>query len=427
MIIKSGYLKDSFYLTFLKRHNHYFYSEPRTKEVPKKTKSIVIDHHVVLDSIQAVNRQEWESVAASRNIYLSYDYLVSLETAMKSEMDFFYNVSYNQEGKPVLIAALQLVKFIDKRKAYSEMLCKLSYHLHKKLADVFTINVLVCGNVFSDGENGFLWTEELTTEDAMDEICRVVEELKEQKNIKEKASITLFKEFWPTSNVYSDRLKQRSYRDFMIDVNMVLEIHESWKSMDDYLASMKTKFRTRAKSVFKKSEGITIKTLTEGEIHANRERISELFGNVIEKSDFSAGRLNTEVFELFARNLKDQFSLRAFYLGNEMVGFSTSFSNGSIYEANYVGLDYEYNSEHAVYQLILYDYVEQSLKCDSKELHLGRTAELIKSSIGALPKNMTLYAKHRNSVHNLLLKPIIQSISPSEFELRKPFKANYTN
>ncbi|MGB0915497.1 MAG: hypothetical protein ACPGVI_05455, partial [Crocinitomicaceae bacterium] len=71
---------------------------------------------------------------------------------------------------------------------------------HKKIADAFTINVLVCGNVFSDGENGFLWSEDISTEDAMDEICSVVEELKEEKGIKEKASITLFKEFWPTSN-----------------------------------------------------------------------------------------------------------------------------------------------------------------------------------------------------------------------------------
>ncbi|MGB0915496.1 MAG: hypothetical protein ACPGVI_05450, partial [Crocinitomicaceae bacterium] len=72
---------------------------------------------MVLDSIQAVNRQDWEEVAASRNIYLSYDYLISLEVAMQGEMEFFYNISYNKSGKPVLIAALQLVKFVDKRRA----------------------------------------------------------------------------------------------------------------------------------------------------------------------------------------------------------------------------------------------------------------------------------------------------------------------
>ena len=53
-----------------------------------------------------------------------------------------------------------------------------------------------------------------------------------------------------------------------------------------------------------------------------------------------------------------------------------------------------------------------------------RTAEEIKSSLGAEPVDMKLYAKHKNSVSNKLIKPFLESISPSEFELRKPFKAN---
>ena len=78
-----------------------------------------------------------------------------------------------------------------------------------------------------------------------------------------------------------------------------------------------------------------------------------------------------------------------------------------------------------MYQRILYDYVEQAIDRKAKDLQLGRTSELIKSSIGAIPMNMKLYIKHNSGVSNLLLKPIIQSISPSEFELRKPFKSNF--
>jgi hypothetical protein len=77
---------------------------------------------------------------------------------------------------------------------------------------------------------------------------------------------------------------------------------------------------------------------------------------------------------------------------------------------NYNGLAAK---ELAFYQMILYDYKYQSLMSKLKELHLVRTAELIKSSIRTLTNNMTLYARHQNSVHNLLLKPILQSISTS--------------
>ena len=190
---------------------------------------------------------------------------------------------------------------------------------------------------------------------------------------------------------------------------------------------MKTKFRTRANAVFKKSKDLEIRVLSSDEILEEKERIGELFGNVLAKSDFSYGTLTPETLASFRENLPGNFELRGFYLDGLMVGFNTSFLNNQSLEANFVGLDYACNKEYNIYQRILYDYVEQALNHGVKDLQLGRTSELIKSSIGAVPTNMKLYVKHRKSVSNLLLKHVIQSISPSEFELRKPFKANFTN
>ncbi|MDG1333519.1 MAG: hypothetical protein P8P74_14380 [Crocinitomicaceae bacterium] len=380
----------------------------------------------IVDSVHDIPMEDWNTVAKNQNIYLSIGYLSALEDALGDQLQYRYAISYTDKGDPALIAVYQLVVFVDKRRQYSKDLCNLSYHIHKKIADVFTINVLVCGNVFCDGENGFL-SRLVTNDQAMDEVAAITESLKTQPSIKEKASITLFKEFWPDSTSYSDRLKRLSYRDFMVDVNMVLNYHESWKTMDDYLASMKTKFRTRAKSVYSKSKELELKDFSAEEIEQNSERIEQLFSNVLEKSDFSFGRLNAKAFANFKRNLGDQFSFRGAWLNDQLVGFSTALFNRNVVEANFVGLDYDFNKEHSVYQRFLYDYVEQGLNVGSKELQLGRTAELVKSQIGALPTNMKLYAKHRKSVSNLLLKPIIQSISPSEFEVRVPFKANFNN
>ena len=381
----------------------------------------------IFKNVESIPKKDWEQVRGGRNIYLSISYLSSLEIAMKDKIDFFYEISYNSDKKPVLISVFQLVKFVDKRKVYSAQLCKLSYHLSKKLTEALTINVLVCGSVFADGENGFLWNDLISPDEAMEEIDSVTKYLKTEEKIKDKASVTLFKDFWPTSSPVTDQLKAFSYRDFMVDVNMVLAIHESWVSFDDYLASMKTKFRTRAKSVYKKSNNLILKELSTSEIIDNKERLQELFDNVLEKSDFSFGNLDVSSFIEFSTNLNEEFTITGAYLNKELVGFSTSFLNGDSLEANYVGLDYSFNTEHNVYQRLLYNYVEQAITVKVKDLQLGRTSELIKSSIGALPTNMKLYIKHKSSVSNLLLKPIIQSISPSEFELRQPFKANFSH
>lgn len=388
---------------------------------------ILLFERTIYNSTKSINRSDWNAVLKGRNIYLSLDYLEALESGMKDHMKLFFSISYNENKGPVLISAFQLVKFIDKRRMFTDHLCKLHYHIKKHIEDIFTINTLVCGNVFSDGENGFIWSEDLSPDSAFDEINNTIKQLKTEHELKEKASITLFKEFWPDTVKSSNRLKEHSYRDFMIDVNMVLTIHESWKTLEDYLLSMKTKFRTRANAVFKKSKEVEIKSLSPESIIEQKERISELFGNVLAKSDFSIGTITPETFANFKENLNENFEFRGFYLDGLMIGFSTSFRNNKNMEANFVGLDYQHNKEYEIYQRILYDYVEQALEFGATELQLGRTSELIKSSIGAIPTNMKLYIKHRKSVSNLLLKHVIQSISPSEFELRKSFKANFTN
>ena len=390
----------------------------------KKADSNIISRSIYR-KIEDVPSDQWNAVAKRRNIYLSIDYLSSLESEMNSEIDFYYVISYDLNKIPILISSFQLVKFIDKRKAYSKQLSKLSYHVHKKILDALTINVLVCGSVFADGENGFLWSDDISSDAAINEISEVTNQLKKEKSIKDKFSMTLFKDFWPKSKSFSDRLKEFNYRDFMIDVNMVLHIHNQWLTIDDYFESMKTKFRTRAKSVYKKAQDVQLRSLDKSEILAYSSRLKDLFENVLDKSDFSFGKLNVKAFANFSEKLGDNFVLKGAFLDDKLVGFSTSFMNGDSLEANYVGLDYQYNIDHSVYQRILYDYVEQAIDRKAKDLQLGRTSELIKSSIGAIPMNMKLYIKHNSGVSNLLLKPIIQSISPSEFELRKPFKSNF--
>ena len=94
-------------------------------------------------------------------------------------------------------------------------------------------------------------------------------------------------------------------------------------------------------------------------------------------------------------------------------------------EANYVGMDYQFNQDLAVYQRLLYDYVEQGISKEVTELQFGRTSELLKSSLGAEPTNMTLFARHKATIPNIFMASMLRNVSPSEFELRKPFKSKF--
>ncbi|RKN03804.1 hypothetical protein D7035_22115, partial [Aquimarina sp. AD1] len=158
------------------------------------------------------------------------------------------------------------------------------------------------------------------------------------------------------------------------------------------------------------------------DINTYHKEIDALYLSVLDKADFKIGKLNAITFENLKKTLQDSFIFKAYFLKDTLVGFTTSFILNKIVEANHIGIDYKYNKSYDIYQRMLYDYVDLAVSKKVDELRLGRTAEIIKSCVGAKPVEMKLYVRHGNSISNKLLKPLVDFISPSEYEVRNPFK-----
>lgn len=376
------------------------------------------------DSVSIINANDWNTVNKNQNIYLTLEYLQAIEAALKNEIKFRYILFYNNNNIPVGIAIVQLVKFIDKGSPYYAHLCKLTGQLKNKIIQSLNIKVMVCGNVFSCGENGFLFSNEIPYNLAYENLHKALQRLRKAEKTNDQTSIVLLKEFWPATFEKIDYFKEHNYRDFMIDVNMVLLIHKNWNTIDDYLSSMVAKFRTRVNSMMKKSAPLVVKNMELKDIVEHSSKIVELYTNVLNKSDITMGTLNEQAFIQLKQNLGSQFVLNGYFLNSKLIAFSSAFWTKNILDANYVGIDYEYNIEYATYQRMLYDFVVLAIDKKASEIRYGRTAEEIKSCLGAQPVNMKLFIKHKNSVSNKLLKPLIKSITPNTFEIRKPFKAN---
>jgi len=390
----------------------------------EKTDAVKL-RHSFFDSVKMINTDHWNAVAGDKNVYLSIEYLQALEDSLRGTVNFRYIVFYNSKYIPVGVATVQILDFVDKKEKYGDAFCVLGQKVKHKLLGHLDMKVMVCGNVFSTGENGFLYSDEVAPENAYINLSNALYRLRRSEKINGRISIILLKEFWPTSYKYTEVLKVHDFRDFNIDVNMVLKIHESWKTMDDYLDSMVSKFRTKAKSVFKRSAAIISREMSAEDVNLNSAKIIQLYESVLENADFTFGELNGASFVNFKKLLADKFIFKGYFLDNKLVGFSSAFISNQFIDANYVGLDYSVNHDYSLYQKMLYDYTELAIEKGVHELRFGRTAEEIKSCLGAEPKDMKLYVKHRNAVSNKLIKPLIEAISPSKYELRKPFKASF--
>ncbi|MEY2924743.1 MAG: hypothetical protein RLZZ337_1291 [Bacteroidota bacterium] len=388
--------------------------------------SIIVQTEIV-NSINLVNTKDWIQLNRFENPYLSIQYLSALEKSL-SYFDFRYIIFYDELKNPIGIAYCQIIKITNKEINTDALVNRLGSKFPKNLINSLDLRILICGNAFATGENGFIFNYDIEPKVALDVLTAVIDEINlAEKKKNRKITITLIKEFWPEHSKYGSYLKENGCCEVNIDVNMILKFDESWKTFDDYLSAMNSKFRTKAKQVLNKSQPLLIVDFTPSLIVERLDEINALYNSLIDKVSFSFGRLNALTLLNMKEALGDNFFFRGYYLDRKLIGFCTATSFNQILDGNYIGLDYEYNQDYAVYQRILYDFVEHAFKNNLREIRIGRTAEEIKSGVGALPTEMKFYAKHRNKVTNAILRPFVQNLKPSEFNLRRPFKAKYYN
>ena len=377
--------------------------------------------HSFYDSITDIPSINWQEFDIDNRIFFSFEYLKSIENTLSKDIKFKYIVFFNEE-KPIGFAVTQLISTNTKELENQELPCTLTDNLKSVLLKNIDVTVLVCGNLFSCGEHGFIFNKnQITPSEAYKCLASALRNTKKVENSK-KPSFILIKEFWPKSFTDTDSIKKEGFRDILIDVNMVVQIQPEWNTFDTYLSSMRTKYRTRAKKVLNNSEALIVKNFNENDINNFKQKINELYTSVIDNAYFKLGQINVPLLIELKASLKEMFIFKAYFLKEELIGFSTCFIQDSTVESFHIGFNYNYKKTHNIYQRILYDYVAIAIENKVTELHLGRTAEIIKSCVGAEPVNMKLYVRHRNSVSNTLLKPIADSITPNTYETRNPFK-----
>ncbi len=367
--------------------------------------------------------KDWEQVVSNNNLFLSLNYLEALSLSFPKEMEWVFLLVY-LEATPIVAGVFQIATFTYKKGAKTNLLLKLFQDCKNK-DDSVSIRGLVCGNMFATGAHGFAHSKDVSFRAATELLATAAKLLRKMRKYEDAFSIQLFKDFDTASNSQLAILEDFKYRSFQADVTMVLYIHKNWKTFQQYLNSMKAKYRTKANSAFKKASTIQLVSLSTSEIEQHQVQLLALFNNVQQQSEYSYGENYPKAFKTLKENLGEAFICKGAFLGETLIGFSTAFKNGNTLEASYVGLDYAYNAKYALYERLLYDFVEDAILQKLTLLHLGRTSELIKSALGATPQNLTLYAKHTSKFKNVLLKPILEKITPSEFELRTPFKAGF--
>ncbi|MDZ4707687.1 MAG: GNAT family N-acetyltransferase [Saprospiraceae bacterium] len=360
---------------------------------------------------------------APPSILLSYDYLRTIESCPPEGLTPAYAVLFDDRHQVIGFYYFQVKYFKGQQSmrfaANPDLFCRLHSSLKSIVANLVEFNTLIGGNLLLSGPYGYCLEQSYQEKSGLI-YQHIIEEM--QGWLKSQGidtSIILIKDFFEQDLPLQDSI----YHPFELEPTMILELNPDWKTFEDYLADLHSKYRIRARRAIKIGAGIERKELKLEEIKFNQNQLFGLYKQTATNAEFNLIDLHPDYFVQLKNNLKDQFHLYTYCKEGRIIAFFTIIQDGDFNEAHFLGIDEDLNKHYQLYLNILFDLIRYSVGQGRNQIRFSRTALEIKSSVGAKPHALTCYIKHRKVINNTFVPYLLDFLNPSHAWVpRHPFK-----
>jgi len=366
---------------------------------------------------------------------MQFEELKLIEATQMGKMGFKY-VFVKKQGITVGVIYFQVVRFTGRdllnyfpdepKDAVKKLLYKIARGISVPLINKVDIKLLVSGNVFMTGENGFYFNQEIDKNQRAVLLRKAVKEsIKTDKAIR----AVLVGDLYEPKSDFDVGFKNCGYSEITVESDMGLQLPQEWKAFGDYINALSSKYRVRAKKVFSlcKENGVVRKDLSIEEIGQHEDRLFDLYEKVISRAEFKLAALTKDFFRKQKGLMGDKYRVFAYFKEDLLVGFISVFNLGKKMEVHYTGMEKEVTKQINLYQHMLYDMIEFGIEQGTEKLHFGRTAPEIKSTVGAVPSPMYGYVKHFNPLFNyFMVRAFTARLKPRQYVIREPFKSSAT-
>lgn len=372
----------------------------------------------VYSSILSIDKNVWSSIKEKIPFFKSHQFLSVIEN-IQQDIEFRY-IIIKKNNEVVAALYMQLLDFSFKNLVNysSDNSVGVKARFKKYIAKKNT-KLLNFGNVFFTGDNGIICKNEEEIISCIPELFNLIA----KTFAKNKPSAYL------VANIYLQDVKkcadfgQSAFHPFTTEPDMFMQVDENWNGLDDYTNALSSKYRVRAKKVLTVSNDIIQRELSIEDIHIQKDALQKLYNNVVNHVAFNMADLNINFFEEMKKLYGNQCTILGYYLNNELVSFACLFHvDIATLHVHYIGLNYEINKEKKLYNRMLLDFVKFAIEQRKQQIHFGRTATEIKTTIGAIPTPLQAYLKMNNSIMNVALPYFLKRIKPAEYIIRNPFK-----
>lgn len=370
----------------------------------------------VYKSIREIPESEWIHFVPTSRYFLSYQYLSTLEKS-SPELDYIYVLYYKNNILKGLVS-FQVVDFKGDalRKYIPDTNFLVKFILNKGL-DCIQSKLLVLGNLIFTCETGWYF-DPLFSEPHRDKILFEMIRIARKQIPKNTIGIMI--------NEASGIRQHHSYKCqgfhlFEVENKMVFK-SRLFSNFSEYDEKLISKYRVRKNKIFQLNKNIEFFEINVLNFEMYQNEIQDLFNNVIEKSKFKLLVLNKDYFKIFLEEQSQTFKLVGFRENNTLLGFVSYFEINQEMEVHYIGLNYNYNQTNKLYNLMLYKMIELGISENKIEVCMSRTAQEIKSSVGAQPIRVFSFLKITNVFLNFLTPFFLGRLKPKKWSPRSIFK-----
>jgi len=297
----------------------------------------------LFDSINGVE-EAWSVISSAHDIFYGAEFLRCVETYPASGIKPYYGiVRDNNEPVGIIYFQSKSVKLKENlrqsKNDAKSTLSLLSSPIKRAVVNAINFETIICGNLLLTGKYGFYFKDSVPRNDQFNIVRKAIDKLEDYlNNLGIKPGLILVKDFF-SQDIPISVENQADYTKFTVQPKMILNLDPKWKTFDDYLEDMKSKYRVRARKAMQKSANITKVVFHDEQIAEHRKTIHKLYKNVSDQADFNAFILHDQYFEKLKDALGDKMTFTTYWIDEKMVAFFTSIKNYDVLDAHFLGYD----------------------------------------------------------------------------------------
>lgn len=373
------------------------------------------------DSIDYLDSSHWNAVTANNSVFFTPNYLRVLEHAGPDNLKQRYALVFRGRTAVAAVAA-QSVTVSFSRVSRKKQTGKAAAQLEKLQEKLF-----VCGNLLSWGMHGIAFAPNEDSAALWPAVAEAVYRMRRADKLSGgDTDIVMVKDITDTFASGASTLSRFSYRRLDTEPNMVLDISPKWRSYDDYLASLTSRYRKQAKDIAKDvaAAGFQIERLTTpADVAKHAEKLHELYLQTHNNARLRLVTLSPTFLPTLAEHFGDDLRSTIVRRDNQLLGFVTTLRDRETAVGYYIGFDRETNATVPIYFRLLQCVVDDAISFGCRRLSLGRTALEPKARLGAHPEPFSVWIRHRIPMLNVLVRGLLHTISHhDEAPQRSPFK-----